>query len=50
LFSLQQSGRRRGWKRFCPEAGDREWLVAQIMYTHISKFIKQKKKKEKKNA
>jgi hypothetical protein len=45
MFSLQQNWRRRGWNRFCLEAGvgggGRE--VAQTMHTHVSKCKNDKK-------
>jgi hypothetical protein len=48
MFSLQQNQRTRGWNRFCLEAGN-GGLVAQIMYTHVSKFKNNKIKLKLKN-
>jgi hypothetical protein len=47
MFSLQQNWRRRGQKRFCIEAGV---VVAQTMYTHVSKYKNNKIKGGKKKA
>jgi hypothetical protein len=38
MFSLQQIWRTRGQNTFCPEAGVGGGEVAQIMYTHVSKY------------
>jgi hypothetical protein len=38
MFSLQQNWRTRGQNTFCLEAGVGGGEVAQIMYTHVSKY------------
>jgi hypothetical protein len=48
MFSLQQNWRGRGENRFCLEVRGGE-KVTQTMYTHVSKYKNDKRRKEKKN-
>jgi hypothetical protein len=52
MFSLQQNWRRRGWNRFCLEAGNwgvgGEEELAHTMYIYVSKCKNDKIKGERK--